>query len=78
MVSQGDASSQTPLPAAPQPPTPSSVDPKTVPSSDTSEVRNVQVIARAQALFDFPGEDEGDLPFKAGNIINVIEFCKFI
>jgi hypothetical protein len=35
------------------------------------------VIARAQALFDFPGEDEGDLPFKTGDIINVIEFCKF-
>ncbi|KAF9366035.1 ESCRT-0 subunit protein hse1 [Mortierella sp. NVP85] len=42
--------------------------------SGISEVRNVQVIARAQALFDFAGEDEGDLPFKVGDIINVIEF----
>ncbi|OAQ36479.1 SH3-domain-containing protein, partial [Linnemannia elongata AG-77] len=28
----------------------------------------------AQAMFDFPGEDPGDLPFKVGDIINVIEF----
>ncbi|KAF9934161.1 ESCRT-0 subunit protein hse1 [Linnemannia zychae] len=42
--------------------------------SGTSEVRNLEVIARAQALFDFPGEDPGDLPFKVGDIINVIEF----
>ena len=76
VVSQGKASSQKPLTAAPQPSAPSSVDPATVPSSDTSEVRNIQVIARAQALFDFPGEDEGDLPFKVGDIINVIEYCK--
>ena len=48
-----------------------------MPSSDTSEVRNIQVIARAQAMFDFAGEDEGDLPFKVGDILNVIEFCKF-
>jgi hypothetical protein len=46
--------------------------------SGISEVRNVQVIARAQAMFDFAGEDEGDLPFKVGDIINVIEFCKFL
>ncbi|KAF9176431.1 ESCRT-0 subunit protein hse1, partial [Haplosporangium sp. Z 11] len=39
-----------------------------------SEVRNLQVIARAQAMFDFAGEDEGDLPFKVGDIINVIEY----
>jgi len=35
------------------------------------------VIARAQAMFDFPGEDEEDLPFKFGEIINVVEFGKF-
>jgi len=45
--------------------------------SEISETRNVQVIARGQALFDFPGEDEGDLPFKFGDIINIIEYCKF-
>jgi len=45
--------------------------------SEISEVRNVQVIARAQALYDFPGEDEGDLPFKVGDVIHVIEYCKF-
>ncbi|KAK3823447.1 MAG: hypothetical protein J3Q66DRAFT_143193 [Benniella sp.] len=72
--SQGDASNQKPLPTAPQPSASSSVDPKTVLSSDISEVRNVQVIARAQALFDFAGEDEGDLPFKAGDVIDVIEY----
>jgi len=44
--------------------------------SGASEVRNLDVIARAQAMFDFPGEDPGDLPFKVGDIINVIEFCK--
>ncbi|KAF9565126.1 ESCRT-0 subunit protein hse1 [Mortierella alpina] len=42
--------------------------------STVSEVRNLQVIARAQAMFDFAGEDEGDLPFKVGDIINVIEY----
>ncbi|KAG9321079.1 hypothetical protein KVV02_008360 [Mortierella alpina] len=42
--------------------------------STISEVRNLQVIARAQAMFDFAGEDEGDLPFKVGEIINVIEY----
>ncbi|KAG0298427.1 ESCRT-0 subunit protein hse1 [Linnemannia gamsii] len=42
--------------------------------SGASEVRNLEVIARAQAMFDFPGEDPGDLPFKVGDIINVIEF----
>ncbi|KAI8603021.1 SH3 domain-containing protein [Dissophora ornata] len=42
--------------------------------SSVSEVRNLQVIARAQAMFDFSGEDEGDLPFKVGDIINVIEY----
>jgi hypothetical protein len=45
--------------------------------SEISEVRNVQVIARVQALYDFEGEDRGDLPFKVGDIINVIEYCKF-
>ncbi|KAF9113999.1 hypothetical protein BGX27_000392 [Mortierella sp. AM989] len=39
-----------------------------------SEVRSIQVIARAQAMYDFAGEDEGDLPFKVGDTINVIEF----
>ncbi|KAF9895877.1 hypothetical protein BX616_008647, partial [Lobosporangium transversale] len=39
-----------------------------------SESRSIQVIARAQAMFDFAGEDEGDLPFKVGDIINVIEY----
>ncbi|KAG0265153.1 ESCRT-0 subunit protein hse1 [Mortierella polycephala] len=42
--------------------------------STMSEVRNLQVIARAQAMFDFAGEDDGDLPFKVGDIINVIEY----
>ncbi|KAG0313137.1 hypothetical protein BG000_006010, partial [Podila horticola] len=39
-----------------------------------SEIRNLQVIARAQAMFDFAGEDEGDLAFKVGDIINVIAY----
>ncbi|KAG0197048.1 ESCRT-0 subunit protein hse1 [Mortierella sp. NVP41] len=43
-------------------------------SGVASEIRNLEVIARAQAMFDFPGEDPGDLPFKVGDIINVIEF----
>ncbi|KAK3823445.1 MAG: hypothetical protein J3Q66DRAFT_143170 [Benniella sp.] len=38
------------------------------------ETRNVQVIAQVKALYDFPGEDEGDLPFKVSDVINVIEF----
>ncbi|KAF9146947.1 ESCRT-0 subunit protein hse1 [Mortierella sp. GBA39] len=42
--------------------------------SGASEVLNMEVIARAQAMFDFPGEDPGDLPFKVGDIINVIGF----
>ncbi|KAK3823446.1 MAG: hypothetical protein J3Q66DRAFT_437795 [Benniella sp.] len=82
--SQDDALSQKPLPAVPlpsgessttaQPPVPPSVDPTMVPSSSASEVRNAPVIARAKALYDFPGEDEGDLPFKVGDIINVTDF----
>jgi hypothetical protein len=43
-----------------------------------SEAPNVPVIARVQASYDFEGFDEGDLSFKAGDIINVIEFCKFL
>ncbi|KAF9349593.1 hypothetical protein BGX34_001714 [Mortierella sp. NVP85] len=43
-------------------------------NSEISETRNIQVIALARALFDFAGKNEGDLPFKVGNIINVIEF----
>ncbi|KAG0288225.1 hypothetical protein BGZ96_007975 [Linnemannia gamsii] len=42
--------------------------------SYTPEIRTLKVIARAQALFDFPGEDQGDLPFKKDNIINIIEY----
>ncbi|KAF8984254.1 ESCRT-0 subunit protein hse1 [Haplosporangium bisporale] len=42
--------------------------------STDSEIRNLQVIARAQAMFDFAGEDEGDLAFKVGDIINVIAY----
>ncbi|KAF9579571.1 ESCRT-0 subunit protein hse1, partial [Lunasporangiospora selenospora] len=41
--------------------------------STLSEQRQMDVITRAQAKFDFAGEDEGDLSFKKGDIINVIE-----
>ncbi|KAG0316060.1 hypothetical protein BGZ97_007480 [Linnemannia gamsii] len=40
----------------------------------TSEMRTLEVIARAQAMFDFLGEDCGDLPFKVSDVINIIEF----
>ncbi|KAG0353817.1 ESCRT-0 subunit protein hse1 [Gamsiella multidivaricata] len=75
---------QTPIQPQPQPSVQQQEQSHPVPASPTSdtgsrvsitsEVRNIQVIARAQALFDFAGEDEGDLPFKVGDIINVIEF----
>ncbi|KAG0337453.1 ESCRT-0 subunit protein hse1, partial [Podila humilis] len=42
--------------------------------SSDSDIRNFQVIARAQAMFDFAGEDEGDLAFRVGDIINVIAY----
>jgi hypothetical protein len=43
----------------------------------TSEMRTLEVIARAQAMFDFLGEDCGDLPFKVSDVINIIEFSKY-
>ncbi|KAF9357771.1 hypothetical protein BGX34_009225 [Mortierella sp. NVP85] len=39
-----------------------------------SEVPDVPVIARVEALHDFVSLDEGDLSFKAGDIIDVIDF----
>ncbi|KAK3844311.1 MAG: SH3 domain-containing protein [Linnemannia gamsii] len=38
------------------------------------EIRHLKVLARAQALYDFPGGDTGDLLFKTGDIISVIEY----
>ncbi|KAF9349591.1 hypothetical protein BGX34_001712 [Mortierella sp. NVP85] len=60
-------SSVAPHQEAPTPPTSES-------DNEISGVRNVEVIARAKALHDFVGDDEDDLPFKAGDIINVIDY----
>ena len=68
--------SEAPSAALPQE-TPTSPTSENNDQSEISEIRNVQVIARGQALVDFPGWDEGELPFKFGDIINIIEYCKF-
>ncbi|KAF9347146.1 SH3-domain kinase binding protein 1 [Mortierella sp. NVP85] len=60
--------------STPPPPAPSSVVPAWIQSPEASGVRNVPVIARAQASLDFPVGDEHYLPFKVGDIINVVEF----
>ncbi|KAG0361812.1 hypothetical protein BGX24_005271 [Mortierella sp. AD032] len=41
---------------------------------DDPDVSYVQVLSYAEAMYDFPGEDDGDLPFKKGQAISVIEY----
>lgn len=50
-----------------------------VPIHSTDQVTPlVNVIARVQAKWDFTSKDEGDLSFKAGDTINVIEYGKHV
>ncbi|KAF9153958.1 ESCRT-0 subunit protein hse1 [Linnemannia schmuckeri] len=37
-------------------------------------IRTLKVIGLVQAVFSFPQEDDGDLPFKVGDIINVVDY----
>ncbi|KAK3844310.1 MAG: hypothetical protein J3R72DRAFT_76310 [Linnemannia gamsii] len=43
-------------------------------SKDDPDVSYVQVLSYAEAMYDFPGEDDGDLAFKKGQVIWVIEY----
>lgn len=56
-----------------QPVAPAQVQPSGSPNSGQT---SNQVIARVQAMFDFVGREEGDLSFKVGDIINVLECRK--
>lgn len=41
-----------------------------------SSIQLLDVIARVQARWDFVGREEGDLSFKIGDTINVVEYGK--